>query len=252
MPIISLMNQKGGVGKTTTTINLAAQSAIKNRTLMVDVDNQANLTKQFLSEEPEKTVEELFHGRYLEPIEIKKNLFLLPSSLELTGIENKIADKISREFFLKKALKKYQEEFDNIFIDCPPNVNLVTINALTASDHIICPIIADAFSVEGIEGMISVCSLLKEQVNPDLNILGIVVTQYDERLSISKHILKDLEDRGWADDIFKTKVRVNTAIRQGQYYRKDIFQYDRKSHGAMDYAKLGQEVMKRINNYQKL
>lgn len=251
MAVIALMNNKGGVGKTTSAINLAAQSSRLGRTLLVDVDKQANLTNQYLREEPREDVRNLFLGKPLSPIEVGKNLHLLPSSLELAGIEMTIQNELSRESILKNALEPIVKNFDHVFIDCPPEISLVTVNALVATDYVIIPVKAARFSMEGIEGMVELASKIKLKLNPDLHILGVLVTQYNDRLKVSKNIMKEVKDNGWDGDVFDTMIRDNTAIENSQFYFQDIFQYDRRSNGANDYAKLGQEVQKRIKKHQK-
>ena len=251
MSVIAFMNQKGGVGKTTSCINLAVQAARSGKTLMVDIDSQANLTEQFLEEEPEQHTEAMLLGKAIDPVKVGKKLYLAPASDELAGIEIQLTALMSRERKLKKALDKMKHDFDHVFIDCPPNASLVTVNALSAADYVILPIKADHFSIKGIEKMIDLITAIKDELNPDLYVLGVLITQYDERLKISRNIVNTMEENGWGEDVFKTMIRKNTAIENSQDARMNIFDYDRKSHAAQDYAKLGGEVMKRIKQHKQ-
>lgn len=252
MPVISLMNQKGGVAKTTTTINLAAQASLKHKTLIVDADKQNNLSYNFGVTNPSSTITHAFLDGNFVPINIRKNLDLLPSDESFIGIDLKISAEIGRLNFLKKALKKVKEDYDYIFIDCPPDISLVTMNAMVASDYVILPVKADEFSIQGVERMLEFIRKIREEnANPYLQILGILITQYDDRLTISKSIIEKIEDNNWGAALFNTKIRKNTAIENSQYKKQTIFEYDRKSNAAMDYMLLGEEVLSKIKKLNK-
>ncbi|MEL6303159.1 MAG: ParA family protein [Bacteroidota bacterium] len=256
MSTTALMNVKGGTGKTTTVINLAAQASMNKPTLMVDCDPQGNVTKQFLEQIEGHggqygTVRDLFFGRTATPIEVRKNLFLIPSG-DLISVDLDIQNKLHREYILKKSLSKIVGDFDYVFIDCPPARNLITLNALCASDYVIIPIEAEYFSVDGAEDMIEyVTEIINEQANEDLVLLGILVTKYDDRLNIGKWIMDEFKERGWDDALFKTMIRDNTDVSGSQFKKKTIFEYNRRSHAANDYAKLGQEVLNKIKKLEK-
>ena len=251
MKIVSISNQKGGVAKTTTCLNLAAQAALKGKTLLIDCDKQANLTKNLGQENAKTTISDLFLKKPFDVVNVRKNLDLIPSSIDFAGIDLVIQYELARESILKKALKKLENNYDYVFIDCPPDMNLVTVNALTVSDYVIVPVQASQFSMDGVSIMIDFISGVKEELNENLSVLGILLTHFNSNLNISKSIEQDIIDNGWGDALFKTRIRRNTAIENSQHKdnRMTIFEYDKKSTGAIDYMNLGKEVLKKINKY---
>ncbi|NKI28226.1 ParA family protein [Arenibacter sp. 6A1] len=250
MKTIAIMNQKGGVAKTTTCINLAVQAALKGRTLVIDMDEQANLSRQFGVNEPETTIREALLGEKFSPVNVRENLDLIPSSTDLVGIESRLFNELSRERKLEKALKGIKKDYDFIFIDCPSNTSLVTVNALSCSDYVILPIKAEIFSIEGIDHMINFIRMVRDNINDRLSILGIVITQWDERLNVGKDVMDKIREQKWDTALFHTRIRKNTAVSASQLHHQTIFEYDRKSNGAQDYTALGYEVLERINNHK--
>lgn len=251
MSVTSIMNQKGGVGKTTTCINLAAQAALGAKTLIIDADKQSSLTQNFEQYKPKSSILELFRGKPFEVVNVRRNLDLLPCTIDFAGIDLEIQGEYSREYIMSKALAKFKGDYEYIFIDCPPDISLVTVNALTASDYVIIPIKAARFSMDGISLMLDFVRKIKSALNPDISILGLLLTHFDERLRISKNIEKEIKEKGWDVALFKTRIRSNTAIENSQFEKKTIFEFDKKSFGTMDYMNLGKEVQRKIKKDQK-
>lgn len=250
MITIAVINQKGGVGKTTTTLNLAAQSSLRHKTLIVDCDIQSNLTRNLDKEGSRSTIRDLFTGNSFETVNVRKNLDLLPSTKELIGIELIIQDKYNREKILEKGLSKIAKDYDYCFIDCPPNIGLVTVNVLACADYVIIPITSEAFSIQGLETMLPFVEEIREEINTNLTILGFVLTMYDNRLTISRKVQEQLKSNGWDIGLFKAVIRRNISIANAQFEQKTVFEYDKNSNGARDYMALGKEVLTKIKKLE--
>ena len=251
MPTIALMNQKGGVAKTTTTINLAVQAALGKPTLLVDTDEQGSLSKQFGIKEAETSIKDALLAKPFDAINVRKNLDVIPADSRLADIELHLSGLLAREHKLNKALDKIRDDYEYIFIDCPSNTSIVTINALAAADYVILPIKLDLLSIEGIDYMIKFISMVKDGANSKLSILGILITQYEEGTKVSAKIMDHIKENGWEDALFSTKIRKNVTITEGQAYRKNIFDFRKNSTGAQDYVALGKEVLTKINKLEK-
>ena len=246
--IIAVLNHKGGVGKTTTTINLAAALQLKKkRVLLIDMDGQANLTESCgLSIEEEQTVYGAMKGEYPLPlVELNNGLAIVPSCLDLSAAESELINEPGRELILKGLIAKLLDsrKFDYILIDCPPSLGLLTLNALTASDFLIIPVQAQFLAMRGMAKITNVVKIVRERLNPGLSIGGIVITQFDKRKTLNKSVSELIND-SFGDKVFKTVIRDNVALAEAPIKGLNIFEYNKNSNGAKDYMDLALEVLK--------
>ncbi len=242
--IISVLNHKGGVGKTTTSINLASALAEKGKkTLLVDIDGQANLTIALGIKNPSESLYEALRGDITTlPIIERKNLDIVPASLDLQASETELMNEPGRELILKGLLEDHLTTYDYIIIDCPPSLGLLTINSLTASTDIIIPVEAEYLAIKGMTKLLSVIDKVKQRLNPKIEILGLLITKYDSRKTLGKLTLETLENN-YSDMLLKTKIRDNTTIAQAQVVGETVLEFDSKSIGASDYRDLAKEIM---------
>ena len=243
--IIAVLNHKGGVGKTTTTINLAAAlQQKKKRVLAIDMDGQANLTESFgLSIEEEQTVYGAMKGKYPLPlVETAGGVTVVPSCLDA---EAELINEPGRELILSGLIAKSLDhrKFDYILIDCPPSLGLLTLNALTAADYLIIPVQAQFLAMRGMAKIMNVIATVQERLNPKLAIGGIVITQFDKRKTLNKSVAELVKD-SFCDKVFKTVIRDNVSLAEAPIKGKNIFEYSKNSNGAKDYMALAQEVLK--------
>lgn len=248
--IISIINQKGGVGKTTTAVNLSAYMADRGkRTLLVDADSQGNSTSG-LSKDVEISsdiYEVLLNDVPARDAVVKtavKKLSLLPASMDLAGAEIEMAPLPHRERLMKEKLDALREDYDYIFIDCPPSLGLITLNALVASDSIIVPIQAEFYALEGLSQLVKTVQAVTRKMNPRLKILGILLTMFDGRTNLSLQVAEEVK-KYFGNQVFKTVIPRTVKLSEAPSFGESIMTYAPKSKGAEAYKKLCREVLKR-------
>ena len=253
--VISVANQKGGVGKTTTAINLSTVLAKKNkRTLLIDTDPQGNATSGVGAK---KELEKSIYNVLIEDMEMEeaivktnvKNLSLCPSNINLAGAEVELVSMMSREMRLKEKLDEIKDNYDYIIIDCPPSLGLITLNAFTASDSVLIPVQCEYYALEGLGQLLNTIKLVKKHLNKDLEIEGALLTMFDTRTNLSKQVVDEVKGY-FGDKVYKTVIPRNVKLSEAPSYGMPITIYDSHSKGAKCYDKLGRELIKN-NDEQK-
>ena len=249
--IISVANRKGGVGKTTTTINIAtALAAIGKSVVVVDLDPQGNATTSMgiIKDEKIKSIYDVIAGEVssldsLLATEIP-DFYILPSSADLAGAEVELINVENREYVLKKSISLLMGKYDYIFLDCPPSLNLLTINALTASDAVIVPLQCEFLALEGLTDLLRNINKIKKKFNPKLDLQGIVLTMYDKRNNLSQMVEKDVRNY-FGKKVYETIIPRNVRISEAPSHGKPVLIYDFKCIGSQAYIKLAREFLKR-------
>ncbi|MCM8772878.1 MAG: AAA family ATPase [Candidatus Omnitrophica bacterium] len=250
---IAVINQKGGSGKTTTVVNIGYYLAKADRkVLLIDLDPQSHTTIHLGFDPPEikKSLYDLLVNQTPLNEVLKqtnyKNLDLIPSRIELASAEIELVNEVGREIILKKILEKNRVRYDYVIMDCPPSLGLLTLNALTTAKEIFIPIQAEFFALEGLTKLFQTIKIVKERLNSDLEITGIIITMYDKRKNICRDVEKKVEEY-FKDKVFKTRIRENVRLAEAPSYGKAIGDFDPGSYGAEDYENLVKEILKQEN-----
>ncbi|KAA0566097.1 MULTISPECIES: ParA family protein [Bacillaceae] len=246
--IVAVTNQKGGVGKTTTSVNLGACLAyIGKKVLLVDIDPQGNATSGVGVEKGD--VQQCIYDVLVDDVDVREtikqskveNLSIVPATISLAGAEIELVPTISREVRLKKALEKVKDEFDYIIIDCPPSLGLLTINALTASDAVVIPVQCEYYALEGLSQLLSTVRLVQKHLNHDLMIDGVLLTMLDARTNLGIQVIEEVK-KYFQDKVYRTIIPRNVRLSEAPSHGEPIIIYDAKSRGAEVYLELAKEV----------
>lgn len=250
--IIAFANQKGGVGKTTSAVNIAASVGILGKSvLLIDLDPQGNTTsgvginkKNLKSTSYELLIDEIDAAQAVVETEFK-NLSVIPSNISLAGAEFDLYQLDNREYRLKKQLETVKDNYDYIFIDCPPSLGMITVNALAAADAVIIPMQCEYYALEGLSQLMITIRKIKQLYNPELEICGILITMFNGRLILTMQVISELK-KYYADKLFKTPVSRNVKLSEAPSFGKPVYYHDKSSKGANEYLEVAKELLERI------
>ena len=246
--VISLLNHKGGVGKTTSTVNIgAALVELGHKVLLIDLDPQANLSISLGVPRQRVTIYEALKGEGdLVPYTCKEGLDIITSSLDLSGAEMELINEPGREYILRDLIGQVSDNYDYVLLDCPPALGLLTLNALTSSRYVLIPLQTEFLAVQGLAKIKQVIDKVRARLNKQLDMLGVFATMYDNRRVLNREVMETIQ-RYFSDRVFDTAIRENIALAEAPAQRKDIFSYSPKSIGAQDYLDLSKEILARMN-----
>ena len=251
--VVSLLNHKGGVGKTTSAVNISAALAkLGEKVLLIDLDPQANLTLSLgIGRQPVTIYESIRGEAELQPVPVLENLDVIPSVLDLSGAEMELISEAGRELILRELMQPVQYEYDYIIIDCPPSLGLLTLNALTASDYVVIPLQAQFLAMQGLTRIKQVIDKVRFRMNKQLMIGGVFATMYDGRKVLNRDVVETIK-KYFGDRVFSTMIRDNIALAEAQARRQDIFSYRPNSSGAEDYLALAREMNERLQQLDRI